>query len=82
MTYNDYVGNAALKKTGKKHWNRRVLRTISILFSLLNYDRLYIGGGNASRISLRLPGNVKRVSNDAGIEGGAMLWRQALAAPR
>jgi len=82
MTYNDYLGNAALKKTGKKHWNKRVLRTIGILFSLLNYDRLYIGGGNASRISARLPGNVKLVSNDAGIEGGAMLWREAVTAPR
>jgi polyphosphate glucokinase len=83
MTYNDYIGNAALKKTGKKHWNRRVLRTIDILFSLLHYDRLYIGGGNASRISARLPANVKLVSNDAGLEGGAMLWRDApgLTAP-
>lgn len=75
MTYNDYIGNAALKKSGKKHWNRRVLRTIDILFSLLHYDRLYIGGGNASRISARLPPDVKLVSNDAGLEGGAMLWR-------
>jgi polyphosphate glucokinase len=75
MTYNDYVGNAALADCGKKHWNRRVQRTIAILDSLLHYDHLYIGGGNATRINLRLPSNVSLVSNDAGIEGGAALWR-------
>ncbi|MGH8230778.1 MAG: ROK family protein [Steroidobacteraceae bacterium] len=80
-TYNDYVGNQALKKVGKKRWNRRVARIIDTLASLLNYDHLYIGGGNASRITLRLPRNVSLVSNDAGIEGGAALWRRGVPEP-
>jgi len=78
LTYNDYVGNDALKEQGKKHWNRRVQCTIDILDSLLHYDHLYIGGGNAARVSLRLPPSVSLVSNDAGIEGGAALWRDAI----
>jgi polyphosphate glucokinase len=77
MTYNDYVGNAALKKQGKKRWNKRVRHTIEILESLLHYDHLYIGGGNAARVTLKLPSNVSLVSNDAGLEGGAALWRDA-----
>ena len=81
MTYNDYVGNAALKKAGKKHWNKRVLRTIEILFSLLHYDRLYIGGGNSTRVTVKLPRNVRLVSNDAGIEGGAALWHPSMPEP-
>lgn len=76
MTYNDYVGNAALKKQGKKRWNKRVRHTIEILESLLHYDHLYIGGGNATRITFKLPSNVSLVSNDAGVEGGAGLWRE------
>jgi polyphosphate glucokinase len=76
MTYNDYIGNAALKKQGKKTWNKRVQRTIGILDSLLHYDHLYIGGGNATRVSLHLPNNVSLVSNEAGIQGGAALWRE------
>ncbi|HEY1724106.1 MAG TPA: ROK family protein [Steroidobacteraceae bacterium] len=80
-TYNDYIGDDALKKAGKKHWNRRVARTIDTLQSLLNYDHLYIGGGNASRITLRRPRNVSLVSNDAGIEGGAALWRRGAVEP-
>jgi polyphosphate glucokinase len=74
-TYDEYIGAAALKKAGKKQWNKRVARAIAILHTLLNYDRLYIGGGNAKKIAFRLPRNVVKVSNDAGIEGAAALWR-------
>jgi polyphosphate glucokinase len=76
-TYDDYVGEDALKRSGKKAWNRHVAKVITILSALLNYDRLYIGGGNASKISFKLPTNVTLVTNDAGLEGGGFLWRQA-----
>jgi polyphosphate glucokinase len=74
-TYNDYVGDAARSRIGRKRWNKRVAYTIGVLHTLLNYDHLFIGGGNASRINLRLPENATLVSNDAGIDGGAALWR-------
>jgi polyphosphate glucokinase len=80
-SYNDYVGNAALKRIGKKRWNKRVAHTIEILSSLLNYDHLFIGGGNAARITIRLPDNASVVSNDAGIEGGAALWQRGFRPP-
>ena len=80
-SYNEYVGGAALKKIGKKQWNKRVARTIEILHSLLNYDQLFIGGGNATKITIRLPDNASVVSNDAGIEGGAALWRPGFPPP-
>jgi polyphosphate glucokinase len=79
MTYNDYIGNAALKKHGKRRWNRRVRHTIDILESLLHYDHLYIGGGNATRVSFKVPNNVSLVSNEAGLEGGAALWGDAVS---
>ncbi len=78
LTYNDYVGNDALRKHGKKRWNRHVRYTIDVLDSLLHYDHLYIGGGNATRVTFKLPANVSLVSNDAGLEGGAGLWRWAV----
>jgi polyphosphate glucokinase len=74
-TYNEYIGIHALKKAGARRWNKRVLATIDILFSLLHYDHLFIGGGNAGKITGELPPSVTLVSNDAGIEGGAALWR-------
>jgi polyphosphate glucokinase len=38
QTYNDYIGDKALRREGPKKWNRRVCRTIKILNSLLHYD--------------------------------------------
>jgi polyphosphate glucokinase len=74
-TYNDYIGEAALKKVGKKHWNKRVARTIEILTNLLHFDHLFIGGGNSRKLALPPSPKVTIVNNDAGIEGGAALWR-------
>jgi polyphosphate glucokinase len=73
-TYDEYIGNAAFEKAGKKRWNRRVEKIIGILATLVNYDKLWIGGGNAANIKFKLPDNVAIVSNAAGIEGGAQLW--------
>jgi polyphosphate glucokinase len=39
-TYNDYIGDAALKKVGRKHWNKRVAHTIKILTGLLRWTLL------------------------------------------
>jgi polyphosphate glucokinase len=73
-TYNDYVGDRALKQVGKKRWNRRVVRMIAIVETLLNYDALYIGGGNSVHVTETLPKNVRLASNDAGLTGGIRLW--------
>jgi polyphosphate glucokinase len=73
-TYNEYVGDAVLKKIGKRRWNKHVARVIEMLDSLLHYDRLLIGGGNSVNLAQPLPERVVTVSNDAGIQGGAMLW--------
>jgi polyphosphate glucokinase len=70
----DYLGNVAFRKISKKHWNRRVHRVLGYLETLLNYDVLYIGGGNAKHIALALPDNVKIVPNEAGVTGGIKLW--------
>ena len=77
-TYNEYVGKEALARHGKKKWNRRVLRTIEVVDSLLHYDVLYLGGGNAQHLSADLPKSVKIASNDTGITGGIHLWDEAV----
>lgn len=74
-TYDKYVGDKAFKKNGKKKWNKHVEKAIAALHTLLNFDRLYIGGGNARHIEFKLPKHVSIVSNDNGIEGGGFLWR-------
>jgi polyphosphate glucokinase len=73
-TYEEELGKKALKKVGKKKWNRRLKRAIDSLAELFNYDRLYIGGGNAEKIDFELPPRVKIVSNTEGLFGGLILW--------
>jgi polyphosphate glucokinase len=73
-TYNDYVGEAARQRLNKKKWNERVLHLIDVVETLLNYDVLFLGGGNAANITAPLPNNVFVASNDAGITGGIRLW--------
>jgi polyphosphate glucokinase len=73
-TYDQYVGNAALRDIGVNHWNRRVRKVIAIMQVLVNFDVLYIGGGNARLIKPKLPDNVKLVPNEAGVTGGIRLW--------
>lgn len=75
-TYEQYVGNAALEKIGKKKWNMRVERVIAQLAPIWNYRVLYIGGGNAKKLALAIPRNVKVVENLAGLLGGVKLWER------
>ncbi len=74
MTYDQYLGAAALRKVGRKRWQRRVERAMGQLRTLINFDTLYIGGGDAQRLDFELPSDVRVVSNDAGITGGVKLW--------
>jgi polyphosphate glucokinase len=74
-TYEQCLGQAALDRVGVKVWNRRLLKAIASLQLLFNYDHLYIGGGNAKKITVPLPPNVTVVSNDRGLLGGIKLWQ-------
>jgi polyphosphate glucokinase len=74
-TYEEYVGAKALKKVGKKRWNRRVQRVIAQVMPIWNPRKLYLGGGNAKHVKGDLPANVEVASNLAGLLGGIALWR-------
>lgn len=76
-TYEDWVGNRALKKLGKKRWNKHVRDVIRQIEPIWNYRRLYLGGGNAKKIEIALPKNVRVVENVAGLLGGIALWRDS-----
>jgi polyphosphate glucokinase len=74
-TYDEYIGNAARRKKGKKAWNKRVAKAVEILREVVRFDHLYIGGGNAKDITFRLPADVSLVPNTDGLTGGIGLWR-------
>ena len=75
-TYDEYIGNDARTKKGKKTWNKRVAKAIEILREVIRFDHLYIGGGNAKDITFPLPTDVTIVPNSDGLTGGIRLWRE------
>ena len=74
-TYDEQLGQAARKSVGKKRWNRRVQKAIAALRTLTNFDKLYIGGGNSRHVTIALPADIRLVSNEYSMKGGAALWR-------
>ncbi|HEY7085221.1 MAG TPA: ROK family protein [Hyphomicrobiaceae bacterium] len=77
-TYDQYIGQAALAKRGSERWNKRVRKAISTVTNLTSCDVLYVGGGNARKLTLKVPAHVRIVSNTAGITGGIRLWEAEL----
>ncbi len=75
-TYEQQLGRDAYDKVGKKRWNERLERAIATLSAIFNFDVLYLGGGNAKKVELVLPKQVKTVPNVAGLLGGIALWRE------
>jgi polyphosphate glucokinase len=76
QTYNEALGDAIRKQIGAKKWNRRVAEMIEVLRALTFFDHLYIGGGNSTRVDLKLDKDVTLVDNSAGILGGIKLWHR------
>ncbi len=74
-TYEEQLGRVALKRIGSKTWNSRLLKAIDSLSRVLNYDQLYLGGGEVKHIEVELPENVTIVSNTLGLLGGIKLWQ-------
>jgi polyphosphate glucokinase len=75
MSYEDYLGRRGLDRLGKHHWNRMLGMAIDQTAKTFNWDFLYLGGGNAKKITIPLPKNVMIVSNETGLLGGVKLWR-------
>ncbi|MEO7990777.1 MAG: ROK family protein [Chryseolinea sp.] len=74
-TYDDYVGDEALESKGPEKWNKRVRKVLTMLKTVFNYDRLYIGGGNSNKLTFKLDENMIIITNKDGIRGGARLWQ-------
>jgi polyphosphate glucokinase len=74
-TYEEEVGGRALEKIGKRRWNKHVAEVIAQIEPIWNPRRLYLGGGNAKHVRLKLPKHVSITENVAGLLGGIALWR-------
>ncbi|MBI3456779.1 MAG: ROK family protein [Candidatus Rokubacteria bacterium] len=74
-SYEEQLGNPARKRVGTTKWNKRIQKAIKNLRNLVHFDHLYIGGGNAKKITFTPDPDITIISNEAGIKGGIALWK-------
>jgi predicted NBD/HSP70 family sugar kinase len=72
-TFEDYVGDQARRRLGKKRWQKNVLEAVEQLTAALEPDYIVLGGGNAKRLA-QLPPESRFGSNDNAFTGGFRLW--------
>jgi polyphosphate glucokinase len=75
-TYEDYVGERALEKLGKKKWRREVFDVVDRLKAALEPDYVVLGGGNV-RLLKKLPPGARLGDNANAFRGGFRLWRES-----
>jgi polyphosphate glucokinase len=73
-TYEDLVGEAALRRFGKKKWRGYVTDVVTRLQAALEADDVVVGGGNA-KLLRSLPKGVRLGSNANAFVGGYRLWK-------
>jgi polyphosphate glucokinase len=75
-SYEEYVGAAGLKRSGKKKWRRHVADVIVRLQHAVQAEDVVVGGGNAKLLN-DLPRGVRLGANTNAFAGGYRLWDRA-----
>ncbi|ADY53392.1 ROK family protein [Pseudopedobacter saltans DSM 12145] len=73
--FDAYIGDKALDKDGTEKWNKKLKEVIALFSLVVNYNKLYLSGGNAKKVELKLDHNIKICGNREGIKGGAFVWK-------
>ncbi len=71
--YEEYVGEAALERLGRKKWEKEVFAVVGLLARALEPDYIVLGGGNARKLR-RLPPRCERGDGRAAVVGGTRVW--------
>jgi polyphosphate glucokinase len=79
-TYEDYIGEAGLKRLGKRKWRKHVWAVVELLSKALEPDYVVVGGGNARRLD-EPPTGVRLGDNANAFKGGFRLWQEDVATP-
>lgn len=74
-TYEEYIGKAGLRRSGKKKWRRHVADVTNRLKAALEADYVVVGGGNAKFLQT-LPAGVRLGRNADAFVGGYRLWKE------
>ena len=77
-TFEDYVGERALERDGKKKWRKHVADVVARLVAAFEPDEVVLGGGNSRNLA-DLPPRSRLGNNADAFPGGFRLWEQATA---
>jgi polyphosphate glucokinase len=72
-TFEDYVSEHALAKSGKKKWTEAVFETVARLTAAMEPDYVVLGGGGTDELD-ELPPDCRRGDNANAFLGGFRLW--------
>jgi predicted NBD/HSP70 family sugar kinase len=74
-TYEEYLGDAGLKRLGRRRWRDHVAAVVSLFLAALVAEYVVLGGGNV-RLLDDLPPNSRRGNNLHAFRGGYRLWQK------
>jgi polyphosphate glucokinase len=72
-TFEEYVGQAALKRLGRRKWQAAVFDVVARLRAALLPDYVVLGGGNVKKLD-ELPPGCFQGDNSNAFLGGLRLW--------
>jgi polyphosphate glucokinase len=79
-TFEDYVGERAFERDGRKKWRKHVADVIARLVAAFEPDEVVLGGGNSANLK-DLPPRCRLGNNANAFPGGFRLWEEP-AAPK
>jgi predicted NBD/HSP70 family sugar kinase len=80
LTFEEVVGDAGLKRLGKKRWRRHVEIVVDLMLEALVADYAVLGGGNVRLLDV-LPPRSRRGNNANAFRGGERLWADDISCP-
>lgn len=75
-TFEEYVGNAGLKRLGRKKWQNAVFDVVNRLKNALLAEYIVLGGGNVKKLA-ELPPGCRAGDNSNAFIGGVRLWEES-----
>jgi polyphosphate glucokinase len=72
-TFEEYIGNAGMKRMGRRKWQSAVFDVVERLRKALVVEYVVLGGGNVKKLD-DLPPSSRAGDNDNAFVGGIRLW--------
>ena len=82
QTYEERIRDEVAESIPKEEFQARVVTMLEQMKPIFNYERIYIGGGNAKILDpAGLPADVTIFKNVEGMQGGMNLWEDTYEEP-